>query len=170
MFPGVMVVLEPGAHIGHGAMVHGARIGANALIGMNAVIMDNAVVGARLCGRRALLRADGHGDPAAQGGGRESGEDREGRDRRDAGLEDVGHALYQALPAAMRASLEAGRTAARAAAPTDPRSRAYSRTGRRPARVRAAILITLSRWTRMLTLHELRPGRMGRRARARPPI
>ncbi len=46
MFPGVTVVLETGAHIGHGAIVHGARIGANALIGMNAVVMDNAVVGA----------------------------------------------------------------------------------------------------------------------------
>ena len=45
MFPGVTVVLETGAHIGHGAIVHGARIGANALIGMNAVVMDNAVVG-----------------------------------------------------------------------------------------------------------------------------
>jgi carbonic anhydrase/acetyltransferase-like protein (isoleucine patch superfamily) len=30
MFPGVTVVLERGAHIGHGAIVHGARIGANA--------------------------------------------------------------------------------------------------------------------------------------------
>lgn len=44
-FPGVTVVLEAGAHIGHGAVVHGARIGANALVGMNAVVMDNAVVG-----------------------------------------------------------------------------------------------------------------------------
>lgn len=46
MFPGVTVLLEEGAHIGHGAVVHGARIGRNALIGMNAVVMDNAVVGA----------------------------------------------------------------------------------------------------------------------------
>jgi len=46
MFPGVTVVLEDGAHVGHGAIVHGARIGRNALIGMNAVVMDNAVVGA----------------------------------------------------------------------------------------------------------------------------
>lgn len=45
MFPGVVVRLEAGAHIGHGAIVHGARIGANSLVGMNAVIMDNAVVG-----------------------------------------------------------------------------------------------------------------------------
>ena len=45
MFPGVTVVLESGAHVGHGAVVHGAHSGANALIGMNAVIMDNASVG-----------------------------------------------------------------------------------------------------------------------------
>jgi phenylacetic acid degradation protein len=46
MFPGVTVVLEASAHIGHGAIMHGARIGRNSLIGMNAVIMDNAVIGA----------------------------------------------------------------------------------------------------------------------------
>ena len=46
MFPGITVHLERAAHIGHGAIVHGARIGENALIGMNAVVMDNATVGA----------------------------------------------------------------------------------------------------------------------------
>ncbi len=46
MFPGVIVTLEESAHIGHGAIVHGARIGRNSLIGMNAVIMDNAIIGA----------------------------------------------------------------------------------------------------------------------------
>jgi phenylacetic acid degradation protein len=46
MVPGGTVVLEESAHVGHGAIVHGARIGRNALIGMNAVVMDNAVVGA----------------------------------------------------------------------------------------------------------------------------
>ena len=45
MFPGVTVVLEAGAHVGHGAVIHGARIGANALVGMNAVVMDRASVG-----------------------------------------------------------------------------------------------------------------------------
>jgi carbonic anhydrase/acetyltransferase-like protein (isoleucine patch superfamily) len=45
MFPGVTVVLEPGAHVGHGAVIHGARLGANCLIGMNAVVMDHVVVG-----------------------------------------------------------------------------------------------------------------------------
>jgi carbonic anhydrase/acetyltransferase-like protein (isoleucine patch superfamily) len=46
MFPGVTVVLEESAHIGHGAVVHGARIGRNALVGMNAVVMDEAEIGA----------------------------------------------------------------------------------------------------------------------------
>ena len=46
VFPGVISVLEASAHIGHGAVVHGARIGRNALVGMNAVVMDRAVVGA----------------------------------------------------------------------------------------------------------------------------
>jgi phenylacetic acid degradation protein/carnitine operon protein CaiE len=45
MFPGTSVLLKKGAHIGHGAVVHGAEIGENSLIGMNAVIMDNAVIG-----------------------------------------------------------------------------------------------------------------------------
>lgn len=44
-FPGVDVEIAEYGHIGHGAVVHGARIGANALIGMNAVIMDNAEIG-----------------------------------------------------------------------------------------------------------------------------
>ena len=45
MFPGVTIVLSESAHIGHGAIVHGANIGRNSLIGMNAVVMDNARVG-----------------------------------------------------------------------------------------------------------------------------
>lgn len=45
MFPGVTVILKAAAHIGHGAIIHGATIGKNCLVGMNAVIMDNAVIG-----------------------------------------------------------------------------------------------------------------------------
>jgi len=45
MFPGVTVVLEENAHIGHGAVIHGAHIGKDVLIGMNAVIMDRADIG-----------------------------------------------------------------------------------------------------------------------------
>lgn len=44
-FPGTDTVVEPDGHIGHGAVLHGCRIGRNALVGMNAVIMDNAIVG-----------------------------------------------------------------------------------------------------------------------------
>jgi carbonic anhydrase/acetyltransferase-like protein (isoleucine patch superfamily) len=59
MFPGVTVVLEERAHIGHGAVVHGARIGRNTLVGMNAVIMDNVVVGAEcIIGAMAMVPAD----------------------------------------------------------------------------------------------------------------
>ena len=45
MFPGITVRLYEGAHIGHGAVVHGAIIGRNSLIGMNAVIMDEVEIG-----------------------------------------------------------------------------------------------------------------------------
>jgi phenylacetic acid degradation protein len=45
MFPGVTVTLKRSAHIGHGAIIHGATIGENSLVGMNAVVMDNVIVG-----------------------------------------------------------------------------------------------------------------------------
>ena len=45
MFPGATVLLKEAAHIGHGAIIHGAIIGRNCLIGMNAVIMDEVELG-----------------------------------------------------------------------------------------------------------------------------
>ncbi len=45
MFPGMKVHLKKGAHIGHGAIVHGAEIGKNVLVGMNSVIMDHVKIG-----------------------------------------------------------------------------------------------------------------------------
>lgn len=39
-------VIEVDGHIGHGAVLHGCRVGRNAMVGMNAVVMDGAVVGA----------------------------------------------------------------------------------------------------------------------------
>jgi carbonic anhydrase/acetyltransferase-like protein (isoleucine patch superfamily) len=45
MFPGVTVRLKEGAHIGHGAIIHGATIGRNVLVGMNSVIMDEVDIG-----------------------------------------------------------------------------------------------------------------------------
>jgi len=44
-FPGTDTVVEKDGHIGHGAVLHGCRIGRNALVGMNAVVMDGAVIG-----------------------------------------------------------------------------------------------------------------------------
>ena len=59
MFPGVTVVLKAGAHIGHGAIIHGATIGKNCLVGMNAVIMDNVVLGDEcIVGALSFIKAD----------------------------------------------------------------------------------------------------------------
>lgn len=44
-FPDIDTVIEEDGHIGHGAVIHGCRIGKNVLIGMNAVIMDGAYIG-----------------------------------------------------------------------------------------------------------------------------
>ena len=44
-FPRTETVIEEEGHIGHGAVLHGCKIGRNALIGMSAVIMDGAVIG-----------------------------------------------------------------------------------------------------------------------------
>jgi phenylacetic acid degradation protein/carnitine operon protein CaiE len=58
MFPGVTVTLREGAHIGHGAIIHGATIGRNVLVGMNAVIMDDAEIGEEcIIGALAFINA-----------------------------------------------------------------------------------------------------------------
>lgn len=44
-FPGTDTEVEENGHIGHGAVLHGCRIGRNTLVGMNAVIMDGAQIG-----------------------------------------------------------------------------------------------------------------------------
>jgi phenylacetic acid degradation protein len=104
MFPGVTVVLEAGAHIGHGAVVHGARIGRNALIGMNAVIMDNAVIGEGcVVGALTFVPAAMDVPPRKVVVGNPA---RIVKDVSDEMLEwkTKGTALYQALPNAMRGS------------------------------------------------------------------
>ena len=59
MFPGVTVNLEESAHIGHGAIIHGAQIGRNSLVGMNAVIMDNVSLGDEcIVGALAFIKAE----------------------------------------------------------------------------------------------------------------
>lgn len=44
-FPNQETVVETLGHIGHGAVLHGCRVGRNALVGMNTVIMDGVVIG-----------------------------------------------------------------------------------------------------------------------------
>jgi len=59
MFPGVTVLLKEAAHIGHGAIIHGATIGKNCLIGMNSVIMDNVLLGDEcIVGALSFIKAD----------------------------------------------------------------------------------------------------------------
>ncbi|MGN6247084.1 MAG: transferase hexapeptide repeat family protein [Ginsengibacter sp.] len=61
MFPGVTVLLKENAHIGHGAIIHGATIGKNCLIGMNAVIMDNVILEDEcIVGALSFVKADQH--------------------------------------------------------------------------------------------------------------
>ncbi len=61
MFPGVTVLLKVGAHIGHGAVIHGATIGSNCLVGINAVIMDNVVLEDEcIVGALSFIKADEH--------------------------------------------------------------------------------------------------------------
>ena len=59
MFPGKSIVLQQGAHVGHGAIIHGANLGRNTMVGMNSVIMDGAVI-AQDCivGAMAFVNAD----------------------------------------------------------------------------------------------------------------
>lgn len=59
MFPGTTVLLKENAHIGHGAVIHGATIGRNCLVGMNAVIMDNVVLEDEcIVGAMSFIKAD----------------------------------------------------------------------------------------------------------------
>ena len=58
MFPGKSIRLKQSAHIGHGAIIHGANIGANCLVGMNAVLMDDVELGDEcIVGALAFLKA-----------------------------------------------------------------------------------------------------------------
>ena len=107
MFPGVTVVLERAAHIGHGAVVHGARIGANALVGMNAVVMDNAVVGAgSIVGALCFVPAGMEIPPRSVVVGNPARIVKAVSDEMLA-WKTEGTALYQALPGRLHASLRA---------------------------------------------------------------
>jgi phenylacetic acid degradation protein len=59
MFPGKSIILRTGAHVGHGAVIHGANLGVNCLIGMNSVIMDGAEIGDEcIVGAMSFVKAE----------------------------------------------------------------------------------------------------------------
>jgi phenylacetic acid degradation protein len=105
MFPGVAVHLRKGAHIGHGAVIHGAEIGENVLVGMNAVVMDRVKVGAHsIIGALAFVPADMEIPPKSLVVGNPAKIIKEVSDRMVA-WKTQGTALYQALPAQCKAGL-----------------------------------------------------------------
>jgi len=59
MFPGKSITLKESAHVGHGAIIHGANLGKNCLIGMNSVIMDDAEIGDEcIVGAMSFVKAE----------------------------------------------------------------------------------------------------------------
>lgn len=107
MFPGVVVKLEESAHIGHGAIVHGAHIGRNVLIGMNAVVMDRAHIGDEsIVGALCFVPAELQVPPRSVVVGNPAKIVKQVSDEMLAWKSD-GTALYQALPSRLRASLQA---------------------------------------------------------------
>jgi phenylacetic acid degradation protein len=102
MFPGVTVTLHQGAHIGHGAIIHGATIGRNCMVGMNAVVMDNVFIGeGSIVGALSFIKADEKIPPRSLVAGSPA---RIIREVSDEMLEwkTMGTALYRQLPASMQ--------------------------------------------------------------------
>jgi phenylacetic acid degradation protein len=107
MFPGLTVLLKEGAHIGHGATIHGATVGRNCLVGMHSVIMDKVILGDECIIGALSFIAEGQiieprslmvGNPA-----------RKIKEVSDAVLswKTAGTKLYQALPAEMHEGWQA---------------------------------------------------------------
>jgi phenylacetic acid degradation protein len=106
MFPGVTVLLMEAAHIGHGAIIHGATIGRNSLVGMNAVIMDNVIIGDEcIIGALAFVKAGEQIPSRSIVAGNPARIIRQADDETIA-WKSEGTALYQRLPAEMRTSAE----------------------------------------------------------------
>lgn len=106
MFPGKSTVLEPSAHIGHGAVIHGATIGENCLVGMNAVVMDDAVLGKEcIVGALAFIAAEKQFEPRSLIVGNPAKVMKEVSDEMIA-WKTKGTQLYQQLPGDCRKSLK----------------------------------------------------------------
>ena len=127
MFPGATVVLEESAHMGHGSVVHGGRIGRNTLIGMNAVIMDDVTIGAEcVIGALTFVPAKMVIEPRKVVVGNPA---RVVKDVTDEMIrwKTEGTKLYQSLPGMMRESFQEVQPL-RAVPPDRPEQKAVYRT------------------------------------------
>ncbi|HLO37825.1 MAG TPA: transferase hexapeptide repeat family protein, partial [Lacibacter sp.] len=107
MFPGVTVVLKEGAHIGHGAVIHGATIGRNCLVGMNSVIMDNVRLGDEcIVGALSFVKESEVFEPRSLIVGNPAKKIKEVSDEM-IGWKTKGTQLYQSLPNEMTNEWEA---------------------------------------------------------------
>lgn len=107
VFPGRSITLVRNAHIGHGAVIHGASIGENVLVGMNAVVMDRAVIGeGSIIGALTFVPADMVIPPRSVAVGNPAKIVKQVTDEM---LEwkSNGTALYQTLPKELRRSMRA---------------------------------------------------------------
>jgi phenylacetic acid degradation protein len=107
MFPGTTVTLKKGAHIGHGAIIHGGTIGENCLIGMNSVVMDDVNMEAEcIIGALSFVPAKMHLPKRSLAVGNPAKIVKEVSDEMIA-WKTQGTALYQALPADCHATMKA---------------------------------------------------------------
>ena len=105
MFPGTTTILKKGAHIGHGAIIHGGIIGENCLIGMNSVIMDDVEIEAEsIIGALCFVPAKMHIPKRSLVVGNPAKIIKEVSDEMIA-WKTKGTALYQALPKECQDSL-----------------------------------------------------------------
>ena len=106
MFPGKSIRFKAGAHVGHGAVVHGANLGRNCLIGMNSVIMDDARIGDEcIVGAMAFVKSESVFPARSLIVGNPAKAIREVSDEMIA-WKSAGTRLYQQLPADCHQSLK----------------------------------------------------------------
>ena len=106
MFPGKSIVLKEGAHVGHGAVIHGANLGRNCLIGMNSVIMDGAEIGDEsIVGAMSFIKAEAVFEKRQLIVGNPAKTIKEVSDEMIA-WKTAGTRLYQQLPQDCKASLK----------------------------------------------------------------
>lgn len=103
MFPGVTVMLKESAHIGHGAVIHGATIGKNCLVGMNAVVMDNVILADEcIVGALSFIKAEEKFEARSLIVGNPAKKIKDVSDEMIA-WKTAGTKLYQSLPQEMKA-------------------------------------------------------------------